>query len=186
MRELTCKDLSAPGRRSDTRGSRTIAALFGGPLRREPFQFLEPQLRAARAKGPLPARGTPWDRSGHRPSVHHYGSVWPPCGSFACRVKSRMWPRFNACITPIRPNIVGPPSSTSMTSRSRPATRQAPLFHRKAGDVARRVARVISLRPSGSADRQIPVPAGRTLCHVSPQGHQTGTGGTAQQVAALS
>ena len=72
-------------------------------------------------------------------------------------LKSRTWPRFNACITPIRPNIVGPLSSTSISVSIAAchSGKSASLFGRL-GDVARRVARVISLRPSGSADRQTP------------------------------
>jgi len=33
----------------------------------------------------------------------------PQCGSFCFGLNSRTWWRFNACMTPIRANIVGPP-----------------------------------------------------------------------------
>ena len=113
--------------------------------------FSSPSSAPRRQEGALPpARGT----VGHRLSVHHDGSNWPPC-VLRAELKSRTWPRFNACITPIRPNIVGPLSSTSISVSIAAchSGKSASLFGRL-GDVARR--RVISLRSSGSADRQTP------------------------------
>ena len=89
--------------------------VFGGPHYADSFPIFGAQLRAAAPKGPFaPSRHAlgQWDTG--RPCIT-MAVAGPHVYLLRAELKSRMWPRFNACITPIRPNIVGPLSSTSIS-----------------------------------------------------------------------
>jgi hypothetical protein len=91
VRELTCKGLicswaphqsceEAEPSRARVRRAALCRQLF--PIY---FFFGAPSSAPRRPKGPFAPRHAL--TAGHRLSVHHDGSGWPPCVSFACRVK---------------------------------------------------------------------------------------------------